>query len=73
MGRANKCPKTADLHDVGWEAKASPVQAHVEVAVAVEVVRTWHWCRRWEWPEVQPWSLNTFRSWLFKTNMIKII
>ena len=28
------------LDDVGWQAKARPVEAHVEVAVAVEVIRT---------------------------------
>ena len=28
------------LHDVGGQAKARPVEAHVEVAVAVEVIRT---------------------------------
>ena len=29
------------LNDVGWKAKARPVQTHVEVAVAVEVIRAW--------------------------------
>ena len=35
-------PQRPDLHDVGRQAEAGPVEAHVEVAVAVEVVRTWH-------------------------------
>ena len=29
------------LNDVGWKAKARPVQPHVKVAVAVEVIRAW--------------------------------
>ena len=40
--KSTKNRSAGDLHDVGRQAEAGPVEAHVEVAVAVEVVRTWH-------------------------------